>query len=95
LVALADACRLFAGELAINEITHRANVELRQYLDAATQVLLDGLRHVTPDERRFRQSQFEASQRFCAVLSGPAYAEALGRAAELAAGPARRALEAR
>jgi hypothetical protein len=94
LVALADACRLFAGELAINEITHRANTELRQYLDAATQVLLDGLRHVTPDERKFRQSQFAASQRFCAVLFGPAYAEALGRAAELAAGPARRALEA-
>jgi hypothetical protein len=60
LVALADACRLFAGELAINEITHRANTELRQYLDAAMQVLLDGLRHVTPDERKFRQSQFEA-----------------------------------
>ena len=87
LVALVDACRLFAGELAINEITHRANTELRQYLDAATQVLLDGLRHVTPDERRFRQSQFEASRRFCAVLFGPSYAEALGRAAQLAAGP--------
>src|SRR5690606_31027399 len=59
LVALADACRLFAGELAINEITHRANLELRQYLDAATQVLLDSLRHVTPAERRLRESQFE------------------------------------
>jgi hypothetical protein len=89
LVALADACRLFAGDLAINEITHRANTELRQYLDAATQVLLDGLRHVTSDERRFRQSQFEAGRRFCAVLFGPAYAEALGRAAALASGRAR------
>lgn len=86
LVALADACRLFAGELAINEITHRANTELRQYLDAATQVLLDGLRHVPSDERRFRLSQFEAGRRFCAVLFGPAYAEALGRAAALASG---------
>ncbi len=92
LIALTDACRLFAGELAVNEITHRVNIELRQYLDAATQVLLDGLRHVPPEEARFRQSQFEASRRFCAVLFGPAYAEALGRAAELAAGPARRAI---
>ena len=94
LVALVDACRLFAGELAINEITHRANAELRQYLDAATQVLLDGLRHVTRDEQRFRQSQFEAGRRFCAVLFGPSYAEALGRAAQLAAGPTARALRA-
>lgn len=92
LVALADACRLFAGELAINEITHRANLELRQYLDAATQVLLDSLRHVTPAERRFRESQFEAGRRFCAVLFGPAYADALGRAAELAGRPATQAV---
>jgi hypothetical protein len=94
LIALADACRLFAGELAINEVTHRANLELRQYLDAATQVLLDGLRHVTPEERRFRQSQFEAGRRFCAVLFGPAYAEALSRAAELAGPPVPRAAQA-
>jgi hypothetical protein len=46
-------------------------------------VLLDGLRHVTPDERRFRQSQFEAGRRFCAVLFGPSYVEALGRARNL------------
>lgn len=60
LVALADACRLFAGELAINEITHRANTELRQYLDAATQVLLDGLRHAGSANRSSRQASVSA-----------------------------------
>jgi len=94
LVTLVDASRLFAGELAINETAQRANNELRQYLDGATQALLDGLRQAAPDERRFRQSQFEAGRRFCGIVFGHDYAEALGKAAQLAGGPAPQAAEA-
>ena len=42
LVEFVGACRYFASELAINEMTQRTFSELQQYLDSGTRALLDG-----------------------------------------------------
>src|SRR5262245_6766120 len=54
LVEFVGISRCFAGELAINEMTHHALTELRQYSDNGTQALLEGLRHAgeSPFSRR-------------------------------------------
>jgi hypothetical protein len=83
LVEFVGACRKFAGELAINEMTQRAFAELQRYLDSGTPALLDGLRHAGTADRSFRQSQVDANVRLCAKVFGRDYA-ALGKAAEVA-----------
>jgi hypothetical protein len=88
LVELVGVCRLYASELAINEMTLRTYSELQQYLDTGTQSLLDSLRQAGDGERRFLQSQVDAAVRFCAKVFGPAYASVLAKAAELAANAA-------
>ena len=55
LVAFVGACRRFAGELAINDMTQRAFAALQQNLDTGTSALLDGLRHAGIADRSFRQ----------------------------------------
>jgi hypothetical protein len=85
LVELVAVCRLYASELAINEMTLRTYGELQQYLDTGTQALLDSLRHTGEGQRRFVQSQVDASVRFCAKIFGPDYASVLAKAADLAA----------
>jgi hypothetical protein len=84
LVDFAGACRNFASELAINEITQRAYNELQQYLDNTTRTLVDGLRNAGDAERPFRQSQIDAAARFCGKVFGAEYAAMITRSAEAA-----------
>jgi hypothetical protein len=88
LVELVGVCRLYASELAINEMTLRTYTELQQYLDTGTQSLLDSLRQAGDAERRFLQSQVDSAVRFCAKVFGPAHAAVLAKAADLAANAA-------
>jgi hypothetical protein len=79
------ACRNYAGELALSEVTLRAYSELTQYLETGTRVLLDALRHAGAPERPFRQSQVDAAIRLCRTVFGAEYAELLTKAADVAA----------
>jgi hypothetical protein len=83
-VAFVGACRNYAGELALSEVTVRAYSELTQYLETGTKVLLDALRHAEAAERPFRQSQVDAAIRLCRSLFGAEYAELLTKAADVA-----------
>ena len=94
LVEFVGACRLFASELAISEITQRTYAELQHYLDNGMRPLLDGVRHAGVADRSFRQSQVDAAVRLCSRVFGNDYASLLGKAAEVAAAPERRALRA-
>jgi hypothetical protein len=94
LVEFVGACRLFASELAINEMTQRAFSELQQYLDCGMQALLDGLRHAGTGDRSFRQSQVDAAVRYCAKVFGPEYASLLDKTAEVATASERKAMRA-
>lgn len=84
LVDFAGACRNFASELAINEITQRAYGELQQYLENTTRTLVDGLRHAGDTDRPFRQSQIDAAVRFCGKVFGGEYAAMIARSADAA-----------
>ncbi len=90
---LVGVCRLYASELAINEMTMRTFSELQHYLDTGTQSLLGGLRQAGDGERRFLKSQVDAAVRFCAQVFGPDYASVLAKAAEVAANAANAAHE--
>src|ERR1700719_1848183 len=83
-VEFVNACRNYAGEVALSEVTLRAYSELTQYLETGTRVLLDALRHAEAAERPFRQSQVEAAIRLCGSLFGAEYAELLTKAADVA-----------
>jgi hypothetical protein len=87
-VELVGVCRLYASELAINEMSMRTFTELQHYLETGTQSLLDNLRQAGEGERRFLQSQVDAAVRFCAKVFGPDYASVLAKAAEVAANTA-------
>ena len=84
LVEFVDACRGYASELAVNEVTTRTWLELQHYLESADKVLLDALRHAGDGDRPFRQSQVEAAVRFCRTVFGADYAVLLVKAAEIA-----------
>jgi hypothetical protein len=84
LIELIGACRNYAGELAVSEMTTRCYHEIEQYLDTGTQALLDGLRTAGPGDLPFRQSQVDAAVRFCAKVFGQEYASLLAKAAEVA-----------
>jgi hypothetical protein len=83
-VEFVSACRNYASELALSEVTLRAYSELTQYLETGTKVLLDALRHAEAAERPFRQSQVDAAIRLCGSLFGAEYAELLTKAADVA-----------
>jgi hypothetical protein len=91
LIELLGACRQYAGELAVNEVTLRASAELQQCLDTGTQTLLDGLRSGEAADRPFRQSQVDAAVRFCGKVFGAEYAALLAKAAEVAGNSERKA----
>ena len=93
-VEFVGVCRLFANELAINEMTQRIFADLQQYLDGGMRALLDGVRHAGLPDRRFRQSQVDAAVRLCAKVFGSDYASLLGKAAEVARAPERVAMRA-
>ena len=84
LIGFVAACRNYASELAINEVTQRTFNELQQFLDSGTRTLLDALRGSSGGERPFRQSQVDAAVRFCAKVFGQEYASLLAKAAEVA-----------
>jgi hypothetical protein len=83
-VEFVGACRHYAGELALSEVTLRAYSELTQYLETGTKVLLDTLRHSGDADRPFRQSQVDAAIRLCRTQFGAEYAELLAKAAGVA-----------
>ncbi len=83
-VELVGACRHYASELAVSEVTLRTCSELTQYLETGTKILLDTLRHAEDGERPFRQSQVDAAVRFCRIILGPDYASVLAKAADVA-----------
>jgi hypothetical protein len=91
LIGLLGACRHYASELAVSEVTLRAYTELQQYLDTGTRLLVEGLRGGEAADRPFRQSQVDAAVRFCAKVFGAQYAAVLGKAAEVAANSERKA----
>jgi hypothetical protein len=94
LVSFVMACRSYASELAINEITQRTFTELQQCLDVGTKALLDALRSSGDDERAFRQSQVDAAVRFCGKVFGQEYASLLTKAADVATHGERKAARA-
>jgi len=87
LVEFVDACRSYANELAVNEVTVRTWLELQHYLETADKGLLDALRQAGAADRPFRQSQAEAAIRFCRTVFGADYAGLLAKAAEIAVQP--------
>lgn len=91
LVEFVSACRQFATELAVSEMTQRAFSELRAYLDQDMRPLLDGARHAGAADRGFRQSQVDAAVRLCTKVFGKDYAALMGRAAEVAGSALRKA----
>jgi hypothetical protein len=84
LVGFVAACRNYASELAVNEVTQRTFNELQQFLDTGMRNLPDALRGASAGERPFRQSQVDAAVRFCAKVFGQEYASLLAKAAEVA-----------
>ena len=90
MIEFVSACRNYASELAISEMTLRTFQEIQQYLDTGTRSLLDGLRMAGEPDRPFRKSQVDAAIRFCAKAFGKDYAALLVKAAEMAAGSERR-----
>jgi hypothetical protein len=84
-VELVCVCRHYAGELAVREVTQRTWLELSQYLETGTRILLDALRQAHDAERPFRQSQLDAAVRFCRTVFGADYAGLLAKAVEVAA----------
>jgi hypothetical protein len=84
LVEFVGACRNYASELAVNEMTMRCYSELQHYLETGTKVLLDALRQAGDADRPFRQSQMDAAVRFCRIVFGADYAGLLAKAAEIA-----------
>jgi hypothetical protein len=84
LVEFIAACRNYASELAVNEMTMRSYSELQHYLESGTKALLDALRHAGDADRPFRQSQVDAAIRFCRTIFGGDYAGLLAKAAEIA-----------
>jgi hypothetical protein len=84
LIGFVAACRNYASELAVNEVTQRTFNELQQLLDTGTRTLLDALRGASAGERPVRQSQVDAAVRFCAKVFGQEYASLLTKAAGVA-----------
>ncbi len=84
LIDFVAACRNYAGELAINEVTLRAYSDLQHYVESATEALVESLRTGDPRVRAFRQLQAETAIRFCKSIFGHEYASLMTKAAEVA-----------
>jgi hypothetical protein len=82
LIDFVAVCRTYASELAINEVTLRTYSDLQQYVEKATEAMVQSLRGADPKARAYRQSQVAAAIRFCDVLFGQDYASLMSRAAE-------------
>jgi hypothetical protein len=82
LIDFVAVCRTYASELAINEVTLRTYSDLQQYVEHATEALVQSLRGGDAKARGYRQMQVTAAIRFCDVLFGHDYASLMSRAAE-------------
>jgi hypothetical protein len=82
LIDFVAVCRTYASELAINEVTLRTYSDLQQYVEKATEAMVQSLRGADPKARAYRQSQVAAAIRFCDVLFGQDCASLMNRAAE-------------
>jgi hypothetical protein len=82
LIDFVAICRTYAGELAINEVTLRTYSDLQQYVEQATEALVQSLRSGDARTRPYRQTQVSAAIRFCDLLFGHDYALLMSRAAE-------------
>jgi len=85
LIAFVGACRNYASELAINEMTLRSWSETQHYLETNIQGLIEALRTATGADRSYRESLVDAAIRFCGKVFGQEYAGLLSKAAEVAA----------
>ena len=70
MVEFVGACRTWAHELAVNEMTTRSYTELQNYLESGTKILFDVLRQAGDSDRPFRHSQMDAAIRFCRCVFG-------------------------
>lgn len=84
LIDFVAVCRIYASELAINEVTLRTFSDLQHYVEHSTEALVESLRGGDSKARAFRQMQVQAAIRFCEVLFGHDYASLMRRAAESA-----------
>jgi hypothetical protein len=82
LIDFVAVCRTYASELAINEVTLRTYSDLQQYVEHATEALVQSLRGGDIKARAYRQMQAQAAVRFCEVLFGHDYASLMSRAVE-------------
>ena len=82
LIDFVAVCRTCASELAINEVTLRTYSDLQQYVEQATESLVQSLRGGDARLRNYRQMQAEAAIRFCDVLFGREYSTLMKRAVE-------------
>jgi hypothetical protein len=82
LIDFVAVCRTYAGELAINEVTLRTYSALQQYVEKATEALVQSLRAGDIRARGYRQMQAEAAVRFCEALFGRDYASLMSRAVD-------------
>jgi hypothetical protein len=94
MIEFVSACRNYASELAISEMTLRTFQDIQQFLDTGTRSLLDGLRMAGEPDRPFRKSQVDAAIRFCSRAFGKDYASLLVKAAEMAGNAERKAARA-
>jgi hypothetical protein len=94
LIDFVAACRNYAGELAINEVTLRAHSDLQHYVESATEALVESLRTGDARIRAFRQLQAETAIRFCESIFGHDYASLMTKAAEMALSGERKAQKA-
>lgn len=78
LVDVVIACRAFAGELAINELSMRTFLEMRHYLDATVRGLQEAVRHVDGEERAKLRAQLAVATRLCDKVFGQEPAPARG-----------------
>jgi hypothetical protein len=81
---LLSACRSYASEIALNEITLRIFTEIQGYLDPTLTQLLENIRNAPDVDRALKISQIEAAVRFSARIFGASYAQLLQKAADVA-----------
>jgi len=82
LIDFVAVCRTYASELAINEVTLRTYSDLQQYVEKATEALVQSLRAGDLRARAYRQMQADAAVRFCEALFGREYASLMSRAVD-------------
>jgi hypothetical protein len=82
LIDFVAVCRTYASELAINEVTLRTYSDLQQYVEKATEALVQSLRAGDIRARAYRQTQANAAVRFCEALFGREYASLMSRAVD-------------